>query len=45
MHFCVRRIPFRSIARQNFLDLTGGARSVIDLNALTQPQIDDVLLA
>jgi len=28
-----------------FLDLTGGARSVVDKDALTKPQIDDVLLA
>ena len=27
----------------DFLDLAGGARSVIDQNALTEPQIDDVL--
>ena len=27
------------------LDLAGGARSVVDKNALPQPQIDDVLLA
>jgi hypothetical protein len=29
----------------DFLDLAGGARAVIDLNALTEPQIDNVLLA
>jgi hypothetical protein len=29
----------------DFLDLASGARSVIDLDALTQPQIDNVLLA
>jgi hypothetical protein len=29
----------------DFLDLAGGARSVIDQDALTQPEIDDVLLA
>jgi hypothetical protein len=28
-----------------FLDLAGGARSVIDLDALAQPEIDDVLFA
>jgi hypothetical protein len=29
----------------NFLDLTGGARSIVDKNALPEPQIDDVMLA
>jgi hypothetical protein len=29
----------------DFLDLTGGARSIVDKNALPEPQIDDVLLA
>ena len=29
----------------NFLDLARGARPVIDKDALTEPQIDDVLLA
>lgn len=30
---------------RNLLDLSGGARSIVDKNALTQSQIDDVLLA
>ena len=29
----------------DFLDLAGGAGAVIDLHALAEPQIDDVLLA
>jgi hypothetical protein len=30
---------------RNFLDLAGGARSVVDLDALAEPEIDDVLFA
>jgi hypothetical protein len=32
------------LCAEDFLDLAGGTRSIIDKNALPEPQIDDVLL-
>jgi hypothetical protein len=45
-HFFDARHPGRThLGAGDFLDLAGGTGSVIDLDALTQSQIDDVLLA
>ena len=46
MHFRTRTTPVVVIwAPGHFLDLAGGAGSVIDQDALPEPQSDDVLLA
>ena len=45
MHLLVRTTPDEIICCPKFLDLPGRARAVVDLDALTEPQIDDVLFA